>query len=190
MQSRDGILVDATPVVRSFLAADGLDSIDETRSVREVTRRIRASVAALEGIDLDQLLERVQDAARRQRFASLRWRFRAIRLNSIGAWPGMGGLPLTWTAGPITDTARLVEERGCPTNAARLRQLVAWRRRAPAAALAFCEALPLIAVREGILNETLREKVTYCLDDGSHRALILALAGVDVVRTYVGQRAS
>jgi hypothetical protein len=102
----------------------------------------------------------------------------------------MGQLPRPWTAGDITRTARLVDAQGCPAGASRLRQFMAWRLRAPAVSLAFCEELPLIAVPERILNATSTRRVHYCLDDGSHRALMLALAGVDVVRAYLGHRQS
>jgi hypothetical protein len=117
----------------------------------------------------------VTDEARRRRFTESVWDSATVGLDDLAVWPRMGGLPSTATGGSATETAEHILEKGVPQGASRLRALVERARRDPHGTERVCRALPLIAVEYGVLFGTKRRLMPWALDDGSHRAVVLAL---------------
>lgn len=117
----------------------------------------------------------VTDEARRHRFSESVWDCRTVGLDNLAVWPGMGGLPFAATRGSAAEVARHILENGIPQRAARLRAFVEAARRDSPGIERVCRALPLIAVEYGMLFGAKRRLVPWALDDGSHRAVVLAL---------------
>lgn len=128
----------------------------------------------------------VTDEARRRRFIESVWDRATVGLDDLAVWPGMGGLPSAATRGSAAATAQHILENGIPQGASRLRALVEAARRDPPGIERVCRALPLIAVEYGVLFGAKRRHMPWALDDGSHRAVVLALISarmdVDVLR--------
>lgn len=140
-----------------------------------ISQRIAQLWAEVASWSDEQVYLTVTDAARRRRFRDRNWGLRTVRLEDIAVWPGMGGLPLALTHGSVVDTARRIQDEGIPKNARRLRALVDAAERDPVGIERVCRALPLIAVEYSVLREEHPHSVTWVLDDGSHRAAVLAL---------------
>jgi hypothetical protein len=117
----------------------------------------------------------VTDQARRRRFAESVWDRGTVGLDDLAVWPGMGGLPFAATCGSAAETARHILEKGIPPGAPRLRALAEAARSDPPGIERVCRALPLIAVDYGVLFGAQRQLMPWALDDGSHRAVVLAL---------------
>ncbi len=117
----------------------------------------------------------VTDEARRRRFTESTWDRATVGLDNLAVWPGMGGLPAAATRGSAAETARHILESGIPQGASRLRALVEAARRDPPGIERVCRVLPLIAVEYGMLFGAKRRLMPWALDDGSHRAVALAL---------------
>lgn len=131
----------------------------------------------------------VTDEARRRRFAESVWDRRTVRLDDLAVWPRMGGLPSAATRGSAAETARSILENGMPQGASRLRALVEAARRDPPGIERVCRALPLIAVEYSMLFGDKRRLMPWALDDGSHRAVVLALISASMdVDVLIGMR--
>jgi hypothetical protein len=117
----------------------------------------------------------VTDEARRRRFTESAWDRATVGLDDLAVWPRMGGLPSAATCGSAVETARHILENGIPPGASRLRALVEAARRDPPGIERVCRALPLIAVEYDVLFGAKRRLIPWALDDGSHRAVVLAL---------------
>jgi hypothetical protein len=117
----------------------------------------------------------VTDESRRHRFIESVWDRRTVGLDDLAVWPGMGGLPSAATRGSAAETARYILENGIPQRASRLRTLVEAARRDSHSIERVCRALPLIAVEYSMLFGVKRQLMPWALDDGSHRAVVLAL---------------
>lgn len=117
----------------------------------------------------------VTDDARRRRFINSMWDRATVGLDDLAVWPDMGGLPSAATRGSATETARHILENGIPQGASRLRALVEAARRDPSGIERVCRALPLIAFEYGMLFGAKHRPTPWALDDGSHRAVVLAL---------------
>lgn len=131
----------------------------------------------------------VTDEARRRCFAESVWDRRTVRLDDLAVWPRMGGLPSAATRGSAAETARSILENGIPQGASRLRALVEAARRDPPGIERVCRALPLIAVEYSMLFGDKRRLMPWALDDGSHRAVVLALISASMdVDVLIGMR--
>jgi hypothetical protein len=123
----------------------------------------------------ERVCRTVTDEARRRRLTGSVWDRGTVGLADLAVWPRMGGLPFAATRGSAAETARHITENGVPPGASRLRTLVAAARSDPAGIEQVCRALPLIAVEYGMLFRARRRVMPWALDDGSHRAVVLAL---------------
>ena len=123
----------------------------------------------------EEVYRSVTDEARRKRFAESSWRRTTVELTHLAVWPRMGGLPSIATRGSVIDTADYILKCGIPTSADRLRPLVDAARSDPNGIERVCRALPLIAVDYGMLRQDINRSAPWALDDGSHRAIALAL---------------
>jgi hypothetical protein len=131
----------------------------------------------------------VTDKARRRRFAESVWDRGTVGLDDLAVWPGMGGLPPAATRGSAAETARHILEKGIPQGAPRLRAFVEAARSDPLGIERVCRALPLIAVEYGMLFGAQRGLMPWALDDGSHRAVVLALISARMdVDVLIGMR--
>jgi hypothetical protein len=131
----------------------------------------------------------VTDERRRRRFTHSSWGFGTVELDDLAVWPGMGGLPSAVTCGSALDTARRIRESGMPKRARRLRALVEAARTDPVGIERVCRALPLIAVEYDRLFQAHCRSIPWALDDGSHRAVVLALISARTnVDVLIGMR--
>jgi hypothetical protein len=117
----------------------------------------------------------VTDRARRCRFADSNWEIATLKLENLAVWPGMGGLPLAATHGSPVETARYIRDNGVPDSASRMRMFVDAARSDASGVEGICRALPLIAMEHSRLFKSHSHRLPWGLDDGSHRAVILAL---------------
>jgi hypothetical protein len=124
----------------------------------------------------------VADEARRHRYMESTWNTGLVRLDELSAWPQMGGLPSDATRGSVVETAQYIRENGLPKGADRLRRLIDAAKRDASGVEQICRALPLIALDHGRLFTARSQRTRWALDDGSHRAVLLALISK---RTYV-----
>ena len=123
----------------------------------------------------DRVCLAVTDDARRRRFIESVWDRAIVGLDDLAVWPDMGGLPSAATQGSAAETARHILQNGIPQGASRLRTLVEAARRDPPGIERVCRALPLIALEYSMLFGAKRRPTPWALDDGSHRAVVLAL---------------
>jgi hypothetical protein len=131
----------------------------------------------------------VTDEARRRRFTESVWDRRTVGLDDLAVWPRMGGLPSAATRGSAAETARHILENGIPQRASRLRPLIEAAKCDPPGIERVCRALPLIAVEYGMLFGAKRRLMPWALDDGSHRAVALALISARTdVDVLIGMR--
>ncbi len=127
----------------------------------------------------------VTDGARLCRFAASNWEIATLNLEDLAVWPRMGGLPLAATDGSPVETARYIRDNGIPSGASRMRAFADAARSDTSGVEGICRALPLIAMEYSRLFKSHSQRLLWGLDDGSHRAVILALisqrADVDVL---------
>jgi len=117
----------------------------------------------------------VTDRARRSRFAASNWEIAALNLEDLAVWPRMGGLPLAATDGSPVETARYIRDNGVPNSASRMRMFADAARTDASGVEGICRALPLIVMEYSRLFKSHSQRPLWGLDDGSHRAVILAL---------------
>ena len=123
----------------------------------------------------ERLLLAVTDEARRRRFSAANWNCQLISLDDLAVWPRMGGLPDAATRGSAVDAARYVKDKGIPPGATRLGALVKAARGDPVGIEQVCRALPLITIERALFSDPSFHRTSWILDDGSHRAVTLAL---------------
>ena len=147
--------------------------------------RIEQLLADVVSWSNDRICQAVTDDARRRRFSESSWQRRTAKLEDLAVWPGMGGLSPTATSGSAIDTARYIIDNGMPQDSRRLRAFVAAARDDPSGIERVCRTLPLIAVEYGMVRKEHGQSTPWVLDDGSHRAVVLACISphveVDVV---------
>ena len=115
---------------------------------------------------------------RLSRFADYRFVFLPIPMTQIRAWPRAGGLPADWTdQHSIGDLGKMLRDPGIsvPDNAVRLRSILDFSR--DTRNLDQLRLIPSIALPEFHGQRSKMETVPWTLDDGSHRALVLAMNG-------------
>ena len=176
------MIVSFTGHLVHFLRAEaGKPQSGETSDERHL--RLAAYVHQLQASTRDEMTGQVKDETRRQRFTEWTWRLDRLPLTDVGPWPRMGGLPADWTKGSVLDTAQLIRTHGCPRTAERLAHLIA---AIDTTNLHELEDVPLLACPSGELFPTNPRRVPWTLDDGSHRAVLLALHGRTTIHTWIG----
>ena len=151
--------------------------------------RIGSSLETVRSWTDQRLWLAVTDEARRQRFADFTWHSAIVGLADLAVWPRMGGLPSGATEGSAVDTANYIRQNGIPQAAERLRMFAEAARRDAGGAERICRALPMIAVERGVLFEASPGGPPLALDDGSHRAVVLAMISSRAdVEVLLGER--
>jgi len=140
-----------------------------------ILSRIEQLLANVRSWSNERVCQAVTDEARRRRFTESVWDRRTVGLDDLAVWPRMGGLPSAATRGSAAEAAWHILESGIPQKASRLRTLVEAARRDSPGIERVCRALPLIAVEYGMLFGAKCPLMPWALDDGSHRAVVLAL---------------
>lgn len=159
-------------VKRSFVLADWMKSARSRKNVREfdallVAEKLR--VQALSETELDQII--VKDEGRLKRFNKYQWKLdEHFDLTTCRVYDRMGNRP--WAIGTVHEVAGIFH-RMEPTGSRvwRMMSFVEF----------FSSSLPLIVVEN---NGSLQ------IDDGSHRAVAMYLAGMTQTSAYVGTRPS
>jgi hypothetical protein len=144
----------------------------------------------LEGSDRDRIVAPLPpgDPERLRRLSAFTFVPEEVALTRLRPWPGMGGLPRRWTdAGSVVDLAAQVRAHGVPPRAYRLDEMWTWARLHRAEALVWLRRLPLIAIPEFHPRVPVTP-APLTLDDGSHRAVVLALLGEVSAPCWVGHQ--
>lgn len=103
---------------------------------------------------------------RRSRYIKARWSLMDVNLIQCHVWPQMGGRP--WATGTVNALLPIFRQQ--EPKDSRIWAMVSQ-------AALFVDHLEILIIREaGVLK----------IDDGSHRAIAMALGGLRVTRAYVG----
>lgn len=153
---------------RAFVLADWMKSASRCERQEEFFALLRAEqtrVSELREAELNQIIQRDED--RLSHFQTLVWELRTVQLGECHVYPQMG--KRAWAVGSVSEVAPLFK---------RLEPALSriWRMKLFAAC--FTE-LPLIALQKS-------DKLS--LNDGSHRAIAMYLAGIRDVQAFVGTR--
>lgn len=146
----------------------------------------------LDGADHDRIVASLDpgDPERSRRLGAFVFTAREVPLARLRPWPGMGGLSREWTdTGSVVDVAARVRANGVPAGADRLEELWTWARKQPTQALIWLRRLPLIVLPEFHARAPM-PAAPLTLDDGSHRAVVLALLGEATASCWVGDNPS
>jgi hypothetical protein len=157
--------LDVTAAMRHFLLCNAMkagpfsphDALLKTISIK------REMIAALRDEDV---IKSVEDAARRDRYRKARWKFEEVDLAQCRVWNRMGGRH--WASGTAISLLPQFEQR--EEKCSRIWAMVEM-------APIFSEFLNILVIRDrGVLS----------VDDGSHRAIAMALAGFRISKALVG----
>jgi hypothetical protein len=152
---------------RSFVLADWMKAAKRCKSEEEfrillVSEKSRVSLLCER--ELDQIIGR--DESRLERFEHSNWKLEDVAVSDCIVWPEMGGRP--WAVGSVREVA----DRFLRMEAAGRR---VWRMKLFAGF--FASEIPLIMFRRNGRLE---------IDDGSHRAVAMHLAGIARAKAYIG----
>jgi len=153
---------------RAFVVADWMKSASRCKSQEEFLILLRAEqtrVSKLHETEMDQIIQR--DESRLERFQTLDWQLRTVRLRDCHVYPRMG--KRAWAVGCVSDVAAAFNR--LEPSLSRI-----WKMKLFASL--FTE-LPLIVLEDA-------GKLT--IDDGSHRAIAMYLSGIRDVPAYVGAK--
>ena len=173
---------------RTFLLAEALKPATGEAFAELLHRADTTSSSVPTGADaLLALAER--DPTRAGFYSTLTWTRKQLPLLTLRAWPAMGGLPDSWCQGSIAETAEFVRRQGVPESATRLQQLVSLQQQVDRDELVqWLSNVPLLVVPETLLHQRpLHPTAIWAVDDGSHRAIVLALLDVESVVALVGE---
>jgi len=172
----------------TFLVADALKPTRGETIAAIRSRAVAAQEAAVAGAGALARLG-VHDPERAHRYGALTWSVRTMSLAQVRVWPGMGGLPLPWCAGSVDDVAARLAAGRVPASASRLvAMLSATGDLARHEAISWLTFLPLLVVPDALLHDHLPHPGSpWALDDGCHRAVLLALLAVGSVSVLVGE---
>lgn len=152
---------------RAFVLADKLKRgpFDTREAFLDSMKRLSEEIASLDASDIDSLVGR--DQRRLNHYNQANWAFEGLDLNTCHVWPRMGNR--VWAEGCVFDVAQKFKTQ--EPQASRI-----WDMRQFADI--FSERLPII-----VLNTTTGLRI----DDGSHRAIAMALAGITRVSAWIGK---
>jgi len=157
--------VDAVTAMRHFLLCNAMKvgPFSPRGAFLAATGRERLGLASLSDV---QVAGSVEDSARRARYGRAQWTFEEVSLAQCYVWPRMGGR--VWAIGTAFALAKVFRQH--EPKDSRVWAMV------PMAGL-FANHLQILVMREGI---------DLVIDDGSHRAVAMALAGRSATRAFVG----
>ena len=181
--------VDQFAVMRVFAVADALNSDCEPfASAEDRLKRLDQVRNQVGSWSLERLLDsNGLNRARVERYERASWTRELVSLDALAVWPGAGGLPLSICGCSVIATAERVMH--LPNLPPRLARFIESMNSDSAATVALCGAIPLIAMSECLIHRVPRPGVELSLDDGSHRAIVLALhAPSTPVAMLVGRR--
>jgi hypothetical protein len=126
------------------------------------------------------------------------WALKRIPLSECGVWPKMGGLPPAATYGTVLDTAKYIRPylTSKKRMVAKMKKAV-YIQKLGAFAELITEYVPIVVFEGSIIRHhklssaASRKPYKHCkydIDDGSHRAVALALQGKTQILALVGKR--
>ncbi len=148
---------------------------------------LKYGVEAMGEAELDrEMIEQPQ--WRKTDYDTFEWAYDTVSIDRVGIWYEAGGLPAEFCLGSVRDTANLLEARrieSLPSLCKAKSEVPVMRK--VAAVIASERLLSAIAVPGGRRRPTPpRARMTWDLDDGSHRAIALALSGIESLNAYLG----
>lgn len=174
--------------IAALEADDIVRLADRLKPGHESVEELAALLDDIERWDREQIEAQLRpgDPVRRTRLAGFTFTPAEVPLSHLRPYPGMGGLPRAWTdGGSVADTAHIVAARGVPNSALRLDRMWEWARTHRAQAPHWLTSLPLIALPEYHARAPL-PAMPLTLEDGSHRAVVLAMLGIASALCWVG----
>jgi len=173
---------------------------------RELEEYYSYMLGAYNKMEEGELNERITNNVRLNRYDNMDWHKANIKLEEMGSWPEMKGLPIEFTTGNIPEVARMInkfKKREIEVSKDRLEKTKRCAKKLDSiiANVDFVRPnFPLILfpggeVREKDYNNHARKNAKplceifqYDIDDGSERAVSYSLAGLKDVPCYVGIR--
>jgi len=156
---------DAVTVMRHFLLCDAMKA-GPFRPENDALAAIAAKRAEIAAMSVANVIAGVTYAPRRIRYLKARWSLVEVELSQCYVWQRMGERP--WATGTVDTLLPVFRQR-------ELKDSRVWAM-VPLAGL-FADHLRIIIIRDaGILH----------IDDGSHRAIAMALGGRSVARAFIG----
>lgn len=149
-------------------------------SVDEALQRASRVAGDMQDWSTEALRAAVGYEPRRAMYAELRWTREEVPLAALRPWPEMGGLPASWTAGTVVDTARAVRDDGVPAGATRLAAMLATLEASPGAASELLhQALPIVVPESSFASRDPVPGAPWRVDDGCHRVVCAAVLDPD-----------
>lgn len=171
-----------------FLLADELKPRGEEKIADLRLRAAEAAASLRQGpATLTKLADR--DPVRSRQYGLLTWRRRRVLLHELRVWPGMGGLPESWSAGSVVEVADRLRHGVVPESAMRLTSLLALvDKHERDDLIAWLTVMPLLVMPDEFLHSRSPDPgAPWAIDDGCHRAVMLSLLGVESVPALVGE---
>jgi hypothetical protein len=153
-------------VKRAFVLADWMKSASRCDSEEEFLLLLRAEQTRVEELSesqMDQIIKR--DESRLERFQTCTWAFRTVGLGDCHVYSGMG--KRSWAVGRASEVSTAFTR--LEPSSSRI-----WKMKLFAPVFSH---LPLILLQ--IDKE-------FTIDDGSHRAIAMYLAGIRDAQAYIG----
>lgn len=184
-------------VKRAFVASDHITKyrLPRRRYLPKLRREdflkrlvsARAYVLKRSEGQLDRFIYK-QDKKRLKAYNSVDWYLGWVSTKEVGVWKRAGGLPLAWTKGSLAETAEKVAKAFDKND-----KKVA--RRAKRAISRITDVLDIIEkekylypiiLQSGTRSRKKIKKMGGDIDDGSMRAIVLALTGKKKLKAYIG----
>ncbi len=188
-----------------LLANAGKRFFKENLGKNELEDRYHERLGEFDNMDEKDLDEKFKDKTRLRRYNEMEWYGDNKRLNEMGSWPEMKGLPIEFTTGNVPETARMIDRFKREEIEVSKESLEKTRRCAKKLDsiirhIDFVKPnFPLILfpggeVREKDYNRHARKNELplckifgYDIDDGSERAVSYSLAGLSDAPVYFGE---
>ena len=171
---RDFVTANRAKKCKNLQSADFKDCLDT----------VRKEVSELSKKDLDRHIER----ERLERFNNHNWRLNTCRIDEIGVWPRMGdGMPQEWCEGSVQETAahvkKFLQERYPIYESSKILKSVK-KIQDMLRVAEILKEIPIVIFPGGLHKRTRRTR--WDIDDGSFRAVALALKGKKKVKAWIG----
>lgn len=169
------------------------------KNEKQLRKKLQQAVKKVRSMPLGKLITpHLNYGPRYDNYFNSEWTLKRIPLSECGVWPRMGGLPAAATYGTVIDTAEYIRpylsrKRRIP---AKMKEAL-YIQKLSAFSEIITEYVPIIVFEGDLIRHhkltpaKFRKLYKHCkhdIDDGSHRAVSLALQGKTEILALVGTR--
>jgi hypothetical protein len=166
---------------------------------KKLRKALEKVVAKVQAMPLQKMITpHLNYGPRYDNYFNSTWALKRIPLSECGVWPKMGGLPPAATYGTVLDTAKYIRPylTSKKRMVAKMKKAV-YIQKLGAFAELITEYVPIVVFEGSIIRHhklssaASRKPYKHCkydIDDGSHRAVALALQGKTQILALVGKR--